>query len=364
MAAPGDSKTAIETPALCLDLDRFEQHLKRSAATIAAATKIWRPHTACHHSAWIAQQQVQSGAIGVTCAAVSDAEAFADAGILDILITRPPVSPGRCERLARLCQRANPIVACDHYVQAQAISSECVKHGSRCRVLVELNVGMERTGVRPGRDAIELGKGVDRLPGLKLAGIMGYAGHVRTITDPAGKIKAIEASAGILSHTRTLYHSNGLCCDIISGAGSDALNCSLNCEAFTEIQAGSVIFGNVGGSFPATSCDTKPALTVLSTVISRPGFELAVLDAGRNAIPADCTRPLVDDWPDATVLRQTAEHTVLQLGPVSRELRIGDRVELIVNSPEITTPLHQEILGFRHQRLETILPINARGNRI
>ena len=105
----------------------------------------------------------------------------------------------------------------------------------------------------------------------------------------------------------------------------------------------------------------KPALTVLTTVISRPAFDRAVLDAGRTAIANELHSPVVKDWADAILVTQNAEHLVLKLGPSSRELRIGDRVELIVGDSGFTTMLHDEYLCFRNDRLETIWSVLARG---
>lgn len=107
-----------------------------------------------------------------------------------------------------------------------------------------------------------------------------------------------------------------------------------------------------------------PALTVLATVVSRPGFDRAVLDAGRNTIAGEFHPPTVKDWHDANVVMHDAEHIVLELGPVSRELRIGDQVELIVGYAGQTTTLHDELLGFRNDRLEQIWPILARGRLV
>ena len=98
----------------------------------------------------------------------------------------------------------------------------------------------------------------------------------------------------------------------------------------------------------------RPALSVLSTVVSRPGFDRAVLDAGRKAITAEYHPPVVKDWDDAKVIRHDADHIVLELGPASRELRIGDQVELFVGFADLTTVLHDQFFGFRNDQLEVI----------
>ena len=356
MVSPGDRKTDVETPSLCLDLSQFEANISHVAATTRAAGKGWRPHTACHKSPDIANLQLREGAIGVTCAKVSEAEVFVAAGIREILLAHPPVGDARIRRIANLCRNANLIVACDHYVQAAPLSAECVRQGVTCRALVDINIGMDRTGVRPGRDARELARAIDQLPGLSLAGIMGYEGHVIQLKDADEKRRQIDAALGILSQTREIFLKNGLCCDIVSATGTGSLAQSLHCVGLTEVQAGGAIFGDPFYTTMPDVSHLKPALTVLATVISRPAFDRAVLDAGRTAIANELHSPVVKDWADARLGTQNAEHLVLNLGPSSRELRIGDQVELIVGYSGFTTMLHDEYLCFRNDRQE--LPLH------
>ena len=361
VVSPGDRKTDVETPSLCLDLSQFEVNVSHVAAITRAAGKGWRPHIACHKSLDIANLQIREGAIGLTCAKVSDAEVFVSAGIREVLLAYPPVGDARIRRIANLCRNANLIVACDHYVQAAPLSAECVRQGVTCRALVDINIGMDRTGVRPGRDARELARAIDQLPGLSLAGIMGYEGHVIQIKDAEETRRQIEAALGILTQTREIFLKNGLCCDIVSASGTGSLSQSLRCDGLTEVQAGGAIFGDPFYTTMSDVSHLKPALTVLTTVISRPAFDRAVLDAGRTAIANELHSPVVKDWADAILVTQNAEHLVLKLGPSSRELRIGDRVELIVGDSGFTTMLHDEYLCFRNDRLETIWSVLARG---
>ena len=360
----GSRKFELETPCLCLDLSQFEANIAKAATTVRNSGKNWRPHAKCHKSPEIAKRTIQMGAIGLTCAKVSEAEVFSAAGIREILIAHLPVGTGRIQRVAALCRTADLIVTCDHYVQAESLAAECVRQSVTCRILVDINIGMNRTGVRPGRDALELAKGIEHLPGLKLAGMMGYEGHVMPIMNAEEKRKGIDAALGILAHSRDLFIKNGHNCEIVSAGGTGSIQQALLCEALTEVQAGGAVFGD---PFYARMPDTAgftPALTVLSTVVSRPAFDRAVLDAGRKAITADFHRPLVKNQDDARVVMHSAEHIVLELGPKSRELRIGDQVELIVGYSDMTTMLHEDLLGFRDDRLETVWPILARGKLV
>jgi len=350
-----------ETPSLCIDLDRFERNLATMAQAVTASGKHWRPHSKCHKSPEIARRQIQAGAIGVTCAKVSEAEIFAQSGIRDILIAHIPVGATRVDRISELCRTADVIVTCDHYAQAEPLSVACSQKGMRCRILVDINIGMNRTGITPGRDAVELARAVDKLPGLQLAGIMGYEGHAMPLMDPDAKQKLIQESLSLLEQGREQFLQAGLCCDIVSAGGTGSLSYAARAAGITELQSGGGIFGDPFYTRMPGVSGYEPALTVLCTVVSRPSLDRAVLDAGRKAITAEMHSPVVKGMNDARVIMHSAEHIVLELGPESRNLKIGDQVELIAGYADFTTPLHDEFLCFRGDRLEAIWPIAARG---
>jgi len=351
----------VETPALCLDLDTLECNLQRMAQHILQHQKHWRPHCKSHKSPDIARRQLQAGALGITCAKVSEAEVFAAAGITDILLAHLPVGAARIDRIVNLCRATRLIVTCDHFAQAQPLSEACHRAGVRCRVLVDIDIGMHRTGIPPGRDALELGQALTRLPGLIPCGIMGYEGHAMPVRDPETRQKLIHESLSLLNASRAQFLAAGLNCDIVSAGGTGSLGQASTAPGITELQAGGGIFGDPYYRQMPGALPFDPALTVLTTVVSRPTRERAVLDCGRKGITGEMHPPLVKGFPDARVTLHHAEHIVLELGPESRSLKIGDLVELIVGYADFTTLLHDEFLGFRGDRLETLWPIAARG---
>lgn len=362
VSLPGRTKDEFDTPTLCVDLDQFERNLHFMAGTVRTGGKLWRPHAKGHKTPVVAWKQIAAGAIGVTCAKISEAEIFAAAGIRDILVANVVAGVAKCARLAALCRSADPIICCDHYAQAEPIAAACRSLGVRCRVLVDVNIGMNRTGITPGADAVELAQAIAKLDGLELVGIMGYEGHLLKVADPADKQRQIRASLAILEHCRDLFVKHGLRCDIVSAGGTGSVSITSQAPGVTELQSGGGVFGD---PFYSEDChltgDFAPALTVMTTVISRPTLERAVLDAGKKAVNPDLHAPQVKDHSYAVITWMSAEHTVLQLGPRSQDLRIGDRLELIVGYHDLTTPLHDEFAAFRGNRLEAVWPILARG---
>lgn len=357
----GQSKFEIDSPSLCIDLDLMDANIKKMSRSISSQGINWRPHSKCHKTPAIALKQIESGAIGITCAKVSEAEVMAAAGIHDILIANMIVGERKWERLAALCHDSRPIVACDHFTQIEPLSQICRRNQVTCRVIIEVNIGLDRVGSRPGRDTFDLVAAISKLDGIKFAGIMGYEGHLLRIENPVEKRKQIFDAISVLSECASKLRRDGFPCEIVSAGGTGSYQIAAECEGITELQAGGGIFAD---PFYLEQCHVsglEPALTVLATVVSRPTLDRAVLDCGRKALNPDAQSPIVKNWPDAQIKRLSAEHCELTLGPSSQNLKIGDKVELIVGYADLTTPLHDYFYGFRGNRLETIWPIAGRG---
>ena len=357
----GVDKWDLDTPILCIDLDVMDANISEMAQFIQSHGVSWRPHQKCHKTPAIAQKQLAAGAIGGTCAKVSEAEVMAAGGVRDILIANMIVGQPKLQRVAALCRTADPIVACDHYVQAEALAAVCQSQGVTCRVIVEVNVGLDRVGVQPGQHTLQLAQAIDGLDGLRLAGIMGYEGHLLTVADPQQKQEQIAEAMGVLRHCRDQMIEQGLCCDIVSTSGTGSYQQSCTCEGVTEVQAGGGIFADPMYQLNMGVQGLNYALTVLATVVSRPALDRAVLDCGRKALNPDHQSAIVKDKPDAEVLRVSAEHCEIQLGEQSRDLQIGDKLELIVGYADFTTVLHDFFYGFHDNRLAAVWPILGRG---
>jgi D-serine deaminase-like pyridoxal phosphate-dependent protein len=357
----GSDKRDLDTPVLCLDLDRFEHNLRAMAGVVQRAGKAWRPHFKGHKTTAIAARELGEGALGITCAKLGEAEVLATAGMRNLLVANVIAGPRKVERAAALCRMADLILCCDHYAQAEPLAAACRKIGVRCRVLVDINVGMNRTGIRPGKDAIELAQAIDQMEGLELLGIMGYEGHLMKVPNPDDKERQVREAMAILERCRELFLQRGLRCDIVSAGGTGSMHITANCSAITEVQAGGGVFGDPMYTDTMGVPELQPAVSILATVISRPELHRAVLDAGRKATNPDLCLPKVRGYADAVIQSMSAEHCTLELGPESQNLKIGDLVELTVGYADFTTPLHDDFYCFRGSRLEAVWPIWGRG---
>ena len=238
----GYTKEQIDTPILCVDLDVMEANVRSIVATCREHGVDWRPHTKCPKSPAVAHKLIEAGAIGVTCAKLGEAEVMAAAGVQEILVANMIVGPHKVERLVDLRRRANVIIGVDHIEQVEAFSQAMSAAGLTLRLLIEVNIGLDRVGVQPGEPTLRLAQQIEEMPGVTLAGIMGYEGHLLRVEDPEEKADAIRAALTVLTETRDLIDRSGLSCPIVSCGGTGSFRFSVKQPGITELQAGGAIF--------------------------------------------------------------------------------------------------------------------------
>jgi D-serine deaminase-like pyridoxal phosphate-dependent protein len=357
----GCTKADLDTPALCLDLDVMEANIRAMAEKCRRHGRGWRPHSKGHKVAAIAQTEVAAGAIGITCAKLAEAEVMAAGGVRDILIANMIVGSQKVRRLVELRRVADPIVCIDHLDQALPISRAMSEAGLRLRVIIEVDIGLKRVGVPPGQPTLELARRLIELPGIELAGIMGYEGHLLTVVDAEQKANQIREALTTLVAAKELLEKSGIACPIVSCAGTGSYIYAIRQSGVTELQAGGLIFMDAYYRHKCNVPDFDFALTVVATVVSRPTGERAIIDAGRKTMHGDFQPPFVIGHDDIRVARLSAEHGELELAPSAQDLRIGDRVELVPGYADLTTVLHNQYHCFRGGKLVDIWPVEARG---
>src|SRR5207248_11775524 len=142
------TRDEIPTPALLLDLDRFERNLARMAQHVRTAGKALRPHAKTHRCPDIAKLQVSAGALGVACAKLGEAEVMARAGVRGLLITTEVVAHAAIRRLMRLVSAApDTLVVIDNPANVADLGRDASADGVTVNVLVDVDVGTRRTGI-------------------------------------------------------------------------------------------------------------------------------------------------------------------------------------------------------------------------
>jgi D-serine deaminase-like pyridoxal phosphate-dependent protein len=348
----------LDTPALLVDLDIMEANIARVAETCRAQGVAWRPHFKGHKTIEIARKQIAAGAIGLTCAKLGEAEVLADAGIRDLLIANQIVGPAKMRRLAALLDRADVIVSVDSEQNVRELA-EAVQ-GKRLRVVIEVDTGMNRAGVAPGAPAAALADVIARHPSLHFVGVMGWEAHTTAIPDALEKEKAVVAAITLLTESAAACRKAGHDVQIVSCGGTGTLLYCIQQPGVTEVQVGGAIF-NDEHYRTHYHIDLPQALTVLTTVTSRPTPTRVILDAGKKSMSMDAALPRPLGIPPMKSLRLSAEHAQIELEAPSETPRIGDRVPLVVGYSDTTVHLHEEIVAMRKGAVEAVWRVAARG---
>ena len=230
----GKEYTEIETPALWVDLDIMESNISLLASYFKHAGINWRPHTKGIKVPAIAHKLIDAGVIGITCAKLSEAEVMVASGIKDILIAHQVVGPDKISRLVNLQRHADVMVSVDSLDNVKNISQAAVDLGVKVRVLVEVNIGMNRCGLTPGQAVVDLAKQIASLPGISFAGLMGYEGHLMGIEKFEEKKRCVEEAIGLLVQSAEMVRAAGLEVAIVSTGGSGDYSISALVPGVTE----------------------------------------------------------------------------------------------------------------------------------
>jgi len=355
----GMPREEIDTPVLLVDLPALEHNIAKLAQHFRQAGKNLRPHTKSHKTPAIAHLQLAAGAQGITCAKVGEAEAMADTGIEDILIANEVIGRRKIERLMALATRCDIMVAVDHPQNLADLDAAAQAHNVRPRILVEVNIGHNRCGVAPAA-VVDLARAASTAHNLRFCGIMGYEGHIVDLEDKQAREDGAHQCIQHLVDARTAIEAAGLECQICSASGTGDYYISTTFDGITEVQAGS--YALMDAAYSRLDLGFKNALSVLTTVTSRPAPDQIITDAGLKSLTPEHGLPPVKDRPDLECHALSEEHGRLKTldGPCA-DLQPCDLLEFIPGHGCTTINLHDNLYAIRDGRLEAIWPIAGRG---
>lgn len=351
----GRHKSEIDTPALLLYMDVAEENIRRMADFFRARECKLRPHMKTHKLPLIAHKQLEAGAIGITCAKLGEASVFQEAGIQSILIANEVVGETKIRALVRLMRCGDVIVCVDSLDNAEDLSAAASEIGGKASVLVEVNVGLNRCGFAPGKPTLELVRKISRLRGIEFCGLMGYEGGL-FLKDLTEKARRCRESNSLLVDTKQLIEQDGFEVQIASAGGSNTYSLTGAYPGITDVQVGSYV--TMDDHNREFGMDYGQAVTVLATVISRPEPGRAVTDAGKKSLSTDEGLPVcVDDGIAVSKLNEEHSHLSVE----NRELRVGDKIEIIPRHGCTTIPLFDRYFIVRNDLVESVSHIYARG---
>jgi len=355
-ASVGQRLEDVDTPALVLDLDAFERNLSTLKQCVGGALRV-RPHAKTHKCPEVAKRQMAMGAVGMCCQKVSEAEAMVDGGIGDVLVSNEIVGTRKLERLAALSRRAKIGVCVDSAENVRAIAAT----GAKLDVYVEIDVGMRRCGVPPGKPAVELAREIASTKNLRFAGLQAYQGRAQHIRSMEERHAAIETAAQHVSHTKRLLKEAGIDCPIVTGAGSGTFMLEVEAGVWDEIQPGSYAFMDADyakNEWAAPLPRFEHALFVLTTVMSRPSAAMAIVDAGLKASSVDSGMPGVWNRGALSYTRASDEHGWVEGSPAPA---LGEKLLLVPGHCDPTINLYDWYVCVRDGVVEDLWGITARG---
>ncbi|MGI8899536.1 MAG: alanine racemase [Nocardioides sp.] len=316
------------TPYLVVDLERLDANLAAMAALAQHHGVALRPHAKTHKSPALARRQLDRGAVGLAVATVSEAEVFAAAGCTDLFLAYPVwVTPSQGDRLRALLERTTLTLGVDSVDGARAVAAR-VGPRPGLQVMVEVDCGHHRSGVRPGT-AGDVASAA-RKAGLQVAGVFTFPGHGY---EPGSQQEVACAEAEALAVAAATLVDVGIEPRVVSG-GSTPTAEHLRDGAMTEMRPGVYVFGDAQQWELGTICRDDIALTCRATVVSRAGGRV-VLDSGSKALGSD--RPVWSTGagrllhhPEAR-LTLLSEHHVVVTWDDSPPPALGDRLDVVPN---------------------------------
>lgn len=362
-ALVGANVSAIDTPALLVDLDAMEKNMAEVHAVIQTAGIAVRSHAKAHKCPDIALRQIQAGAVGICVQKASEAEPFIEVGVKNILITNEVVGVRKVERVARLAAHAHMGLCVDNVVQVHQIGAAARRHHVAVDVYIEMDVGHGRCGVTSHAAAIEVAQAIATYsPSLVFAGLQAYHGAAQHMREPAQRKQTFAQTTTRVKEMIAALKQAGYEVNAVTGGGTGTYELEADSGVYTEVQPGSYVLMDNDYIKNTLDSDTpilNNTLYVLCTVMSMCPTH-AVLDGGLKTFAVDSGLPKIIT-PGWVVKSISDEHTTIVPVPDATPLKVGDKVKLIPGHCDPTVNLHDWIVAIRKDTVEELWPISARG---
>ena len=366
----GKSLQEIETPALLLDLDKFQWNIDTMFTFAKKAGVNVRPHAKTFKAAAICSKLLGAGAIGLMTQKLSEAETLLHSGVLhgekNILISQEFADPVKIEKLIGInvaMAEGKVLTAVENADEAELLSKAAIRWGIKQHVLIEMTQG--RCGVAPGKPVVDLAKKVTSLKGLTFRGIYGYEGPVdREIAMQRDKLTV---------DTANMIRKAGIEVEIVSAGSTGTYRVTGTYPGITEIEPGSFVFG-VGsegsgyGFKTVNDVSFKSSLSVLTQVIGNNFSERVVTDAGLKAMSRGFDTPKVrvdGEIIDCEAVKLSEEHGTVSFAEgsdVRKKLKWGEKIEFIPSHCCTCVNQHDNIFVIKDGKLAAVWPVSTRGN--
>jgi len=354
----------LDTPALVIDLDIMERNLRRVADYCKAHSLRLRPHTKTHKVPAVGRKQLDSGAVGLTVAKVGEAEVMLGANPPDLLVAYPVMGRSKLERLMQVARKTRVTVATDNLGIAKQLSDAAREAQVEVGVLAEVDAGLNRVGVSPGPELIELARGMLRLPNLRFEGIDFYPGHIRD-TGERG-LEQIRKLNELIQCILDDFRREGIEVRVVSGGSTPSLFHSHEVRGVNEIRPGTYVYNDVNTVASGACTFDDCAVSILVTVVStaRPGQ--IIVDGGSKTFSSDTAAPpsvhgRLVEAPEAAFYRLNEEHGYVDITHAQRDFEVGERLHVIPAHVCVAVNLHEYVYGKRGEQIEEVWKVEGRG---
>lgn len=305
------------SPSLLVFRDAIRRNLEAMVGLAGDPSRL-RPHVKTHKMPALVRMCEERGVHKHKCATIAEAEMIAQAGGTDVLLAYPLVgpNPGRLARLVKAYPETQFRATVDGPEAVRVLSEALATMGvdRPLPVLVDLEVGMGRTGLAPGPGVENLYEMVVAEPRLVADGLHAYDGHLQ-IVDPDERRRAASSGQEATLELRARLEARGWTVPrlVFGGTPTFPAHAALEAEG-VECSPGTCLLHDMSylGKFP--DLPFSPAAAILTRVVSRPRPDRLCLDVGHKAVAADPAGPRVwlPDLPDAVFLTHSEEHLVVQ----------------------------------------------------
>ena len=355
----------LETPALIIDLPILERNLWQAAAYSKQHGLRLRPHAKTHKIVDLARRQLALGADGLTVAKVGEAEVMLAAGPHEILIAYPVIGTGKLERLMRIAAKTRVTVALDTIEAARQLSEAATNAGVSVGILVEVDVGFGRMGMRPG-SVRTFAQQLLLLSGVTVEGIAFFPGHILEMRN--GAMQALSQLGLVVSEVLNDLRSADMHVRVVSGGSTPTLYYSHLISGMNEIRPGTYLF-NDRNTLNCNACSMDEcAATILTTVVSTASEGRIIVDGGSKAFSSDApvgvpdlSYGLVMEAPDAVFYKMNEEHGYINVENSERKFAVGEKLRIIPNHVCPAVNLYDVIYGVHDDRVEQVWKVDARG---
>ncbi len=360
----------LDTPSLIVDEDVMDANIAFMQGFANENHVALRPHTKTHKTPGLALRTVKAGAKGIAVAKVGEAEVMAAHGLSDIFIANEIASPAKMERIRKLAESVEISFGAD--CPEQLLMAEEVFRGAEkpAKILVEIEVGEERSGVVSKEQFEALLGCFEGLENVELRGVFSHDGNSYRAKDLEELTAiAVGAQKRTLEFAR-MARDRGFACPVVSyGATPTFMNRVPILEGITELRPGTYIFMDASQGNAIGTLD-RCAASVLCCVMSRPTAERVVLDVGakgltmqsRNAgICAVKGLGMIKEFPGVHIDRMNDEHAVIEDRAFHDAVRIGDKLRVIPVHICPVCNLYDSLYLVKGDEVTAELEISCRG---